>query len=225
MGTDIHILVEEKVDGKWIPMEGSFEIESEDGSYYIGPYGTDFYFGRDYNSFAILADVRNGFGFAGCDTGDGFEIIDRPRGIPVDASEVFKEVCEMWEGDAHSHSYFYLKELKEWEEKAKNLTTKHRGFITLNSFKERLKNNETGAPTGSYCGGVSGKDVVLLDEKTAESFTDKEQDKSYYVQIEWEESYLESAVNLVRYIDMLRKLEVEKDLCHNCIRICFFFDN
>ena len=42
---------------------------------------------RNYDLFAMLADVRNGRGFAGIKTGEGFNIISPPKGIPVDASK------------------------------------------------------------------------------------------------------------------------------------------
>lgn len=39
---------------------------------------------RNYDTFAVLANVRNGYGFAGCDTGDGYEPICEPKGFPED---------------------------------------------------------------------------------------------------------------------------------------------
>ena len=39
---------------------------------------------RSYNTFAMLADVRNGRGFAGIKTSDGFPVIHEPRGLPSD---------------------------------------------------------------------------------------------------------------------------------------------
>lgn len=39
---------------------------------------------RSYNTFAMLADVRNGHGFAGIKTSDGFPVIHEPRGLPDD---------------------------------------------------------------------------------------------------------------------------------------------
>lgn len=44
------------------------------------------YHDRNYDVFGMLADVRNGSGFAGVDTGDGFVPIDVPRGLPDDLS-------------------------------------------------------------------------------------------------------------------------------------------
>jgi hypothetical protein len=39
---------------------------------------------RSYNTFAMLADVRNGHGFAGVKTSDGFPVIHAPRSLPDD---------------------------------------------------------------------------------------------------------------------------------------------
>lgn len=65
-------------------------------------YNDELYNGRNYGLFSILADVR----------GDE-EPIDNPRGIPNDASSGYKYMCDRWDGDAHSHSYFTLEELLE----------------------------------------------------------------------------------------------------------------
>ena len=79
----------------------------------INKYGDDgwtadeMYNGRSYYLFAILADVRNGSG--------DIEPIDYPRGIPDDASSGYKYVVDRWDGDGHSHSYFTLYELMNYD--------------------------------------------------------------------------------------------------------------
>lgn len=47
---------------------------------------------RSYNTFAMLADVRNGRGFAGIKTSDGFPVIHEQRGLPEDL-EVLDDYC------------------------------------------------------------------------------------------------------------------------------------
>jgi hypothetical protein len=66
-----------------------------------------YYEERNYQLFSILADVR----------GDYSPIVE-PRGIPEDASTGYKYMCDRWDGDAHSHSYYTLTELLNvnWEE-------------------------------------------------------------------------------------------------------------
>lgn len=38
-------------------------------------------------------------------------MISKPRGVPDDISDAYREQLKQWEGDAHSKSYFTLKEL------------------------------------------------------------------------------------------------------------------
>ena len=80
---------------RWV----SADTWSKDDSW----YADEMYNGRSYYLFAILADVRNGSG--------GIEPIDYPRGIPDDASSGYMYVVDRWDGDGHSHSYFTLDEL------------------------------------------------------------------------------------------------------------------
>ncbi len=93
--------IEEIVDGKpsterWVSAD---KWVKEDGSWTVD-WNKQYYGGRNYVLFSILADVR------------GDEVpIDSPRGIPGDASIGYKYMCEKWDGDAHSHSYFTLDEL------------------------------------------------------------------------------------------------------------------
>lgn len=49
---------------------------------------------RNYNVFAILADVRNGTGFAGVRTSAGFAVIAEPRGVPADVSDEVRQRIE-----------------------------------------------------------------------------------------------------------------------------------
>jgi len=90
MGTDIHPVVEVRVDGKWERWaRATARLDSN----------------RNYWSFAVLADVRNGHGFAGHYTGEPVVPIASPRGIPKDSPETHE-----WLGD-HSWSYVTLTEL------------------------------------------------------------------------------------------------------------------
>lgn len=77
---------------KWVCDDGSWEV----------PYNSSYYNGRNYYLFSILADVRNG---------GSVEPIDYDRGVPDDASSGYLHMCNLWDGDAHSHSYFTLEEL------------------------------------------------------------------------------------------------------------------
>ena len=70
---------------------------------------------RNYNLFAILADVRNGIGFAGIDTGEGFIPISAPKGLPDDVTAEVKQWSDGWGVDGHSHSFLTLAEIFEFD--------------------------------------------------------------------------------------------------------------
>ena len=61
---------------------------------------------RNYDLFAVLADVRNY---------DNVEYIEDPRGIPNDCTEYVALEYERWDIDAHSASWFTLRELIEFK--------------------------------------------------------------------------------------------------------------
>lgn len=112
MGCDIHIHVEYKrdIDGemKWIcgdyftrnPYYGVWDDEPELSL-------VDFCGDRNYYRFAILANVRN-YG--------NTPYIDDPRGLPEDVTKEVAADCERWGEDGHSHSYFTLNELLDYQE-------------------------------------------------------------------------------------------------------------
>lgn len=85
MGCDIHLFVEVKKEGEW-------ECISD-----------DWYDGRSYSLFGILADVRNY---------SKFPPISKPRGLPEDFS--LKSYREHYGWDGHSDSYYSLKELLDF---------------------------------------------------------------------------------------------------------------
>ena len=67
MGTDIHSIAQVNRDGRWQTVAVGIDGDR-----------------RSYNTFAMLADVRNGYGFAGCRTSTGFPVIHEQRGLPED---------------------------------------------------------------------------------------------------------------------------------------------
>jgi hypothetical protein len=159
MGCDIHLFIEKKDEGgKWQVFDYKAEFANgtyDDGSRkldYEGLFDSPFYAGRNYNLFAILADVRNGSGFAGCDTGDGFNPIAAPKGLPEDVTPEVKAESDGWDIDGHSHSYFTVAELKayNWQQ-----TTKHRGWVDAWNFEVWRRE---GKPNG-WSGGISGSSI------------------------------------------------------------------
>jgi hypothetical protein len=113
MGCDIHCYAEKRnKDGKWEIVGNKEKEEEADGLVDIEykPYDN-----RNYNLFAILANVRNGTAFAGCKTGEGFNPISNPKGVHSDASEEYASIVEQWDINGHSHSYFTLRELLDYD--------------------------------------------------------------------------------------------------------------
>ena len=86
-------------------------------------YDKRLYSSRNYDLFAILADVRNGRGFADVMTGYGFNPISPPRGVPVDCCPEYSREVERWDGDGHSHSWLILEEILsfDWNQKARKV--------------------------------------------------------------------------------------------------------
>lgn len=231
MGCDIHMYAEVKKDSKWEKVGKVFKnpyydktrpsTTAEDGYEWNAKLIDNPYKKRNYSLFAILADVRNGFGCAGCDLGDGFNPIDDPRGLPKDVSREIKKESDSWDCDGHSHSYFTLKELLDydWDQKSKI-----RGWVYENGF---LEWQEKGRPS-NYCGGVEGKNVEHI---TWQEMKRKIMDKSnkftklmgreYVCNVEWEESYRECANSfLTETIPQLKRLGNPEN-----VRIVFWFDN
>ncbi|MDG3006431.1 hypothetical protein [Paludisphaera mucosa] len=236
MGCDIHFYVENKVNGdwqsadRWEPSEASgHEVEPASSIH----YKKRFYSDRNYSLFAILADVRNGRGFAGCDTGNGFVPIDDPRGLPDDVSDMVKAASDCWDGDGHSHSWFTVAELLEYDW---TQTTKHRGYVSAAQFYEWNRwRREDGEGPESYCGDVGGGSVEKVSEaemrRRIEEVTAgdwyrseekvQEQLPSVYCQVEWEQPYYKAARGFLSdTLPQLWRLGKPED-----VRIVFWFDN
>ena len=59
--------------------------------------------------------------------------ISEPRGVPKDVSEVVKKEIGYWGSDGHSHSYFTLKELKQFL--VDNPTQRYEGYMSPEDAK------------------------------------------------------------------------------------------
>lgn len=206
---------------------------------------SDFYEGRCYDDFAILADVRNGRGFAGIKTGEGFVPISEPRGVPKDATEFFKNRVKEYALDWHSHSYLTLQDLMEfdWQQ-----YTSHEGIVSAIVYNDWVTKRARKGPPITWSGDISGKGVSIISEaKLAKKIANGEikivdlpddpaavfklemeqtEGKTYYTRIRWTESYKDSAHNLwLITIPRLQTFAEKKKLKPHHLRICFFFDN
>jgi hypothetical protein len=155
VGTDIHAQVEIKVNGKWQwLLSGLNEYASADG---LNPADFD----RSYNLFA-LCGVRNGTGFAGCKTGEGFNPISEPKGLPTDLPPELRAMKEEhWIFGDHSQSYVTEAELNayDWDQE-----TTEQGVVSVEEFKVF---KSKGKPDG-WCGGVHGVGVECISNEEME---------------------------------------------------------
>ena len=193
---------------------------------------------RHYQLFAVLAGVRNGTGFAGVRTGEPVTPISKPRGYPADfVSEGPSddgESCEdmhpiasldamdprrrkwhtegepmsVWMGD-HSHSWLTADEMLAWYANAPTVVK-----VGILSRSEYEAWDKTTAPE-SYCGGVSGPGVVIVNDNAVE----REQTPGWtYIRCEWHEILDQS---LRYFFDEVARLKAE----HGEVRFVFGFDS
>ena len=200
MGCDIHPAIEfrESANSPWKAVKFKNPYFGKHGDTEEFTYGLPM--DRDYDTFAILGNVRNGTAFAGCDTGDGFDPMSDNRGVPEDISEEAKQVLS----DQHSATWVTLAEILayDWERSAK-----HRGWVNAVEFEAWDRIKEWNPRPKSYCGGVSGGSVnhvsvqemrtkvsSIVGTKRGKEFEDaiailKQRYGSTYCLIEWETSY------------------------------------
>jgi len=247
MGTDIHLFVEKKnkETNRWELIEGenpriSFyqrwlddiqsgkrtdvhnidycqeELKELEGS----PLVTEgwVYDGRNYDLFGMLADVRNGRGFAGIKTGEGFKPISLPKGLPDDLSEELENDRDSIEDFYHSHSYLTVEELLayDWEQK-----TTHCGYVTPSEY---LNFKKQGYPT-RWTGGLNETSIVSHEEmenyiKENPSLVDQ---SSILTQVTWQEPYKEAAS--IFYNESLNKLKELVEDSPQDVRMVFWFDS
>jgi len=241
MGCDIHLFVEKRVGGNWIPADKWVpDKESERKDALKVPCGNRYYDGRNYDLFAILADVRNGRGFAGIDMGDGFDPISDPKGLPLDVTAEVQSEFESWGVDAHSASFHTLKDLLEYDW---TQVTKLRGVVSAVEYYEwRRWNRDHGESPEGYCGSVGGAKVLFLPvremERQIQDLEKQHLDENYadfrkmkkiietemkdcFCKIEWEQPYYKTCRRFWSdVIPRLLRLGKPED-----VRIVFFFDN
>lgn len=195
MGTDIHLYIETLQNGEWKHL--NWEKQYETGEYYSDGtprldyrqiFESPLWVSRNYNLFSVLADVRNGTGFAGVPTSNGFRPIDKPRGLPSDVSvEIGSQYSEDW---AHDATWLMLREVVEYDY---DQTVTLVGVVdekTYSQFKE------AGEPPISWSGGVWGSTIRNVENKELDDIMsgklDREEGAEYYTSISWQRTYREA---------------------------------
>ncbi len=219
MGCDIHLYVEKRGVLGWEKQYGFVSDYFDPTNEYFS--GKDFrdtdepYQSRNYTVFAAPANVRNGYGFAGIDTGDPLIPIAEPRGLPDDVSSAIQETADAFGDDGHSHSYLTLAELRDynWD---KPLTS--RGCVQLSDFKKL----RPGEPPKEWRGGVFGGNTRTISIAEAETYKPKP-GQEVYVNYQWVTPLRDCCSGFLNH--MLPILEKLSDGDAESVRIVFWFDN
>lgn len=219
MGTDIHGVFQRHnpTTGNWEDIPSNYEQQ------------------RHYQLFAVLAGVRNGTGFAGIKTGEPVTPISVPRGYPEDFSvedddhivghlehidpgrrkyrigkwlEPGENPLKLWMGD-HNHSWLTAEEMLAWYESAP--TVIQTGILDRAVYESWDKKS---APD-SYCGGISGPSVVLINDNHRER---ESRPDWTHIRCEWDQSL---RGELAYFFDEVARLQVE----HGRVRFVFGFDS
>lgn len=231
MGTDIHMWLEAKNwDGRWRLQMGQDAC-----------YGN-----RNYDAFAVLANVRNGRGFAGVKTGEGFNVIAMPRGLPDDMSPELKVIMDA--GIEHTPTWLLLSEVLnfDWTQVAHK-----QGWTEALSFAawERKDPLHLKGPP-SYCGDVSGpgvRHVSAEDMRSALSqasipsdvleyvaehgwaphgYKAPEEISGMYALVQWSETYESRCSDLLTWARGVRAKHTRfEDTKPEDIRLVFWFDS
>lgn len=219
MGTDIHGIFQKRLpDGTWQDVPSKYDFD------------------RHYLLFAWLGNVRNGFGFAGIKTHDPLVPLTDGRGLPPD----FTILRDKYGDNDHpvaqievtpEHHQRYLKEYGPDEESAWNRywmgDHSHSWVLGTEVVEGAIKLPrlmKTGVvdrawydawdgvtPPTNYCGGISGRDVVVKDMT-------QNLGNATHVQIRWFQGV---AQELAYFVDEVKRLMAE----HGEVRFVFGFDS
>lgn len=203
---------------------------------------------RNYDVFAILANVRNGRAFGGCATGGGFISIDDPRGFPGDMSDDLKRIVSKsdedddswerlkseygsgWIGD-HSFSHISLAELLayNWEQVATQV-----GWVDLETF--RAWDAKGGGWPEGWCGDIMGPRIKKISNQEMRALIaggriEKNEPcdpnaTAHYTQVRWTDTYAKCAGDFHdKFIPALVGLGAALGVEPENVRIVFGFDS
>lgn len=217
----------------------SITLEPEDCYWCRGTGREPGYRNRNYDVFAMLAGVRNGRGFAGCDLGDGFVPVAEPRGLPGDMSEPLRKLfhdAKEADGDEfdalydkakadfgafpgeHTPSWLSLRELLDYD---LNQVTRMRGVVTVAAYAAWAETAPRKAPA-NYCGDVMGERILIADLSLLKEPPPLAFDPSVtHVKVAWHETYREAGGCFFSvFVPELAKHGAPDD-----VRIVFNFDS
>lgn len=181
---------------------------------------------RNYAKFAVLGDVRNGYGFAGVPTFVPITPISSDRGMPYDISKEAKAKLS----HEHSPGWVTLQELEDYDFTKPQTVT---GVVTERQFLEHYVMRKD---PENWSGGISGQNIeVLTPERYVGLFAKEDgwkvtqartydHTKRYYIQLAWEVPIATSVPDILEMIAYLRPL-VPKGGTPDDVRVVFDFDS
>jgi hypothetical protein len=191
MGCDIHIKLQIRKDNKWVFTKHKLCDD------------------RSYDSFAILANVRNFYDYT-------FIPIAEPKGLPEGVNN------DNWDFGDHSFSYLSLLELENYNW---NRVIKKKKVV---SEEEYLKIKDTYKKPSFWCTSTYGPNRITIDASIYENnktYGLLDQKIEYYINYEWPITYKETSYIWREYILRLRKIAKKYKLKSDEIRIVFGFDS
>lgn len=193
MGTDIHYRFEKKnkETNKWEEVVSGYEGN------------------RHYKLFSWLANVRNGFGFAGCKTAEPLIPISDPRGLPSDCN--YNEDADEWLGD-HSFSWLTSNEIIENYNKLSSIISY--GIIS----REQYEGWDKISAPNCYSGFITGPKVIVIEEYEVLMVLSPDKVNWTHVSVSWKETLKDS---FKYFVDEIIALDKE----HGGVRMVFGFDS
>lgn len=211
MGCDIHIVIQRQdEDGSWreLPYQTVYNFTGAPVPVDGVPVAPSNFTTRNYDLFAILANVRNGVGFAGITTGEGWPSIAPGRGWPHDFSDQTPLPNPRWPDEGprdmgdHSFTYVMLDELEAWPWSA-TYTTLY-GVVAAAEYERCIAE---GRPPREYSGSVVGAGVYIY---TPASYVIARDSRTLvpkpYVRMAWQRSAADATGWPEHVIPWLRQL-------------------
>ena len=220
MGCDIHLNVE--VVTKKTEQYTSWSLIQNEMC--VLDYGSRNYInlgwgeGRNYNSFAMLANVRNYSSYENREP--LYEPMSEPKGTPNDMSEELSSLYHGWGCDAHSASYFTLKELVDFKNNGYfKKTVTHTGKVMIDEFDDYWT---------EIIESQDGHNLVLKrcpKSYAGSIYSPTKKDKIY--NIEFHETYEAGSGFLIKLIDNIKSL-VDNSFYKYAFKDCIYlpkYDN
>lgn len=208
---DLTIEIKSTIDGLFKEFKKN-DYTKEEKLLLLSGLRTTFLLEDNPDIFAMLSNINNIYGYKIID-----QVITKPRGTPVDASSEFIEKINN-KKNIFSCSYYYLRELKNLESiKYWDNYIFKTNYINIVDYKIMLEKNIL-IPFNSINGIKENSKIITIDQ-----LYDKFEDNNVFIRYSWKEKYRESGIGLINLIEDLKSLESKKNICSNCIRICFFF--